>query len=195
MVNSEPVGQNSGDPDCIVQDGVSCPRKPPWDPKVSKLTGLPFVLILALAVYVLFQAGILKLIIWLSALGIIVYPLRYLICARCPYYGMECSSGLGKLVPRLFKKQEGKSMVMGLWLDIVFFTFLFAYPLPYIWRTEGPLFLLIWCFAWFLAFTVLTRVACSVCPFTFCPIGRGGRAFWGLSGTPRRERRGQAPGS
>jgi len=180
MVNNKPLGQNSGDPDTIMQDEIACPRKPPWDPKVSKITGIPFVLILILGIYILFQAGILKLIIWLLAYGIFAYPLRYLICARCPYYGMDCSSGFGKLVPKMFKKQEGQSMILGLWLDILFFVVLFAYPLVYIWKIKGFPFIIVWCGAFFLAFVVLTRLACSVCPFTFCPIGKGGRAFWGL---------------
>ncbi|MDY6856034.1 MAG: hypothetical protein SWO11_15265 [Thermodesulfobacteriota bacterium] len=178
MGNDKPFEQNSSSTDSIIQDGIACPRKPPWDPKVSKITALPFLLIVVLAIHVLFQAGIIKLIIWLLALAIFAYPLRYLICARCPYYGTDCSSIMGRLVPKLFKKQEGKSMVIGLWLDIVFFIFLFAYPLPYIWRIEGLLFIVVWCIAFFLAFIVLTRLACSICPFTFCPIGKAGRAFW-----------------
>ncbi len=186
MGNDEPLGQNLRDPDSIIQDGIACPRKPPWDTKVSKITGLPFVLILMLAIYILFQAGILKLIIWILAFVILAYPLRYLICARCPYYGMDCSSGMGKLVPKMFKKQEGKSMVMGLWLDIVCFAFLFVYPLPYIWRIKGSIFIVVWCSAFFLTFIVLTRLACSVCPFTFCPTGKGGRAFWRLFNTTNK---------
>ena len=185
MVKNEPPDQNTIGPETIIQDGIACPRKPPWDPKVSKLTGLPFILILILGIYVLFQAGIIKLLIWLLAFGIFVYPLRYLVCARCPYYGMECSSGMGKLVPGMFKKQEGKSMKMGLWLDVLFFLFLFVYPLAPIWRIKGFLFIILWCAVFFLAFAVLTRMGCTVCPFTFCPIGKGGRAFWGLFNKPK----------
>lgn len=185
MVNKQSIGQNSGNHGFIMQDGIACPRKPPWDPKVSKITGLPFILILILGIYILFQAGIPKLIIWLIAYSIFTYPLRYLICARCLYYGMDCSSGFGKLVPKMFKKQEGKTMQLGLWLDVLFFAFLFVYPLLYIWR-KGFLFIIVWCGAFLLAFIVLTRLACSICPFTFCPIGKGGRAFWELFNTTKK---------
>jgi len=180
MKNNQPIDQNFNNQDTIMQDGIPCPRKPPWDPKVSKITGLPFLLILILGIYILSQAGILKLIIWLLAFAFFAYPLRYLVCARCPYYGMDCSSGFGKWVPKIFKKQEGKLMLLGLWLDVLFFAFLFTYPLIHIWKIKAFLFIILWCCAFFLAFIVLTRLACSVCPFTFCPIGKGGRAFWGL---------------
>ena len=185
-MNNHTHDQNSEDPDTIMQDGVACPLKPPWEKKVSKITGLPFMLILILGMYILFQAGVLKLIIWLAAYGIFTYPLRYLICARCPYYGMDCSSGFGKLVPKMFNKQEGKSMKLGLWIDILFFVFLFAYPLPSIWRIKGFLFLIAWAITFFLAFIVMTRLACCVCPFTFCPIGKGGRAFWRMFNTTNK---------
>ena len=174
------TGPNNNSADCIIQDGVQCPRTPPWHPMVSKVTGLPFALIAGLGIYILYNGAMTTLLIWLFVFAIFSYPLRYLVCARCPYYGMDCSSTFGKLVVKMFKKQEGKSMLVGLWLDVLFFAFLFAYPLPDIWRIKGFLFVLAWLAAFFLAFTVLTRMACSSCPFTFCPIGKGGRSFWGL---------------
>gem|GEM_PF-991099 len=180
MKNDQPMGRKAQDKNSIIQDGVVCPCTTPWDPKVSTITGLPVVPILILALAILPAAEMLVLIIWLSAFVIFVYPLRYLICARCPYYGMDCSSKAGRLVTRMFKKQEGKSMVMGLWLDVMFFAFLFVYPLPHIRRVKGALWTMAWCSAFFVAFLTATRFGCSVCPFTFCPIGKGGRAFWRL---------------
>jgi hypothetical protein len=55
--------------------------------------------------------------------------------------------------------------------------FLFAFPLFYI---EGLALTIVWCGVFFLALFVLTRFGCSVCPFTFCPIGKGGRVFRAL---------------
>jgi hypothetical protein len=180
MKNNHLMGRKALDKNSIIQDGVVCPCTPPWNPKVSMITGLSIVPILILALAILPAAGLLVLIIWLLAFVIFVYPLRYLICARCPYYGMDCSSKAGQLVTRMFKKQEGKSMVLGLWLDVVFFAFLFAYPLPYIRKVKGVLWTMAWCSAYLVAFLTTTRFGCSACPFTFCPIGKGGRAFWGL---------------
>jgi len=177
MVRKQATRKKSGNSQSMMQDGVACPRKPPWDPSVSGITGLPFMVILILGIYILLQAGILPLVMWLLAYAIFSYPLRYLVCARCPYYGMDCSSSYGKMVTRMFKKQEGKSMRLGLWLDVVFFAFLFVFPLFYI---QNVIFIIVWCGVFVLAFVVLSRLACAVCPFTFCPIGKDGRAFWGL---------------
>lgn len=167
---------------CVTQDGVPCPKEPPWHPRVSTITGLPFIPIVALAVFVLAQTSVTKLVLWTGLLVVFAYPLRYLVCARCPYYGQKCSSGFGTAVPRMFRKQEGKSMIPGLWLDVLLFALLLLIPLPDMWRWGGGLMALAWLAAFFLFFAVLTRTACSVCPFTFCPIGRGGKAFWGLAG-------------
>ena len=43
----------------------------------------------------------------------------------------------------------------------------------------GLLLTALWLGAFFLFFAVLTKMACSLCPFTFCPIGQAGKAFWG----------------
>ena len=170
--------QNAAQRDSVIQDRVSCPREAPWAPRVSKVTSLLFIPIIALAIYVLAQTSLLKLALWLLIFVLFAYPLRYLVCARCPYYGQTCSTNLGRMVPLLFKKQEGKSMKFGLWLDVVCITVLLLIPLPDVWRTGGILMLLLWCGVFFLMAAVLTRLACSVCPLTFCPIGQAGRAIW-----------------
>jgi hypothetical protein len=72
-------------------------------------------------------------------------------------------------------------MKPGLWLDVVFSLLLFALPLPDAWRQGGLLLTLAWLSVFTLMFALITQVACSVCPFTFCPIGRAGRAVWGSS--------------
>ena len=82
----------------------------------------------------------------------------------------------------MFKKQEGKSMLLGLWLDVVFFFVLFLFPLSDVWRLGGFLFLLLWAGAFALMIGTVTRIACTVCPLTFCPIGRAGRALWKKAG-------------
>jgi hypothetical protein len=78
----------------------------------------------------------------------------------------------------MFRKQEGRSILLGLWLDVAFFLALFLVPLPEVWRVGGFLLLLFWVGAFVLMIATVTRLACSVCPLTFCPIGRAGRALW-----------------
>jgi len=162
----------------IIQDGVSCPHKAPWPLKASRLAGFSMLPTIILGIYILAQTNIPKLLLWSLVLVVFVYPLRYLVCARCPYYGQDCSTPLGKIVPHMFKKQEDKSMKLGLWLDLVFFMVLFVLPLPEVWQFGGFLMLLVWFGALIFMSAVLTRMACSVCPLTFCPIGRMGRAIW-----------------
>jgi hypothetical protein len=72
-------------------------------------------------------------------------------------------------------------MVLGLWLDVVFFLVLFHMPLPEVWRVGGFLLLLLWVGAFTLMIGTVTRIACTVCPLTFCPIGRAGRSLWSRS--------------
>lgn len=170
--------------DFLIQDGASCPRTPPWDPRVSKLTGLSFIPFIVLAIYILASTNIFQLVFWIILMGVFFYPLRYLVCARCPYYGQVCSSNMGVLVTKMFKKQNGKSMKLGLWLDVVIFLLLFLIPLPQSWKVGGILLMLVWIAVCFLVFATLTRLGCSACPFTFCPIGRAGRAFWSKLGKP-----------
>lgn len=165
----------------VIQDGVHCPGKAPWPARVSKLTSLSILPVVLLGIYILAQSSLLRLGIWLFLFAIFAYPLRYLVCARCPYYGQSCSTLMGRTVPRLFKKQEGQSMKLGLWLDVVFTSLLFVFPLPDAWRLGGLLLTLAWISVFAVMFALITGVACSACPFTFCPIGRAGRAVWGAS--------------
>jgi hypothetical protein len=181
-MNDKPLTQENAKEETIIQDGVSCPQKPPWAPWVGKVSGLPFILILGLAIFILVQTDIIKLLIWLAVLVIFVYPLRFLVCARCPYYGEQCCSGMGKLIPHLFRKQEGKSMKPGLWLDVFFYLLLFLLPLPEVWQYGGLLMTILWIAAFLLSFVVMSRLNCYACPFSFCPMNKAGKAFWGLFG-------------
>ena len=164
--------------DCVLQDGVTCPGTSPWARHTGILTGIPMIFITVLAVYILGKTNITALVLWLLLLFSFAVPLRYLICARCPYYGQPCSTMVGVLIPRLFKKQEGKSMVTGLWLDVLFFLLLFVIPLPYAWLNFGWPVTLLWVNAVILGALALTRFGCARCPFAFCPIGKAARVFW-----------------
>lgn len=162
----------------IIQDGVECPVVPPWSKHSSKFTGIPLLLMTVTGIVILFLTSKTALILWLFAFFLFAYPLRYLVCARCPYYSKKCYNPMAKVIPLLFKKQEGKSMVLGLWLDVVFAVILFALPLPFAYQLCGWPLVVIWSLLFFLIFCILTKVGCSVCPFSFCPIGKAGRAFW-----------------
>ena len=72
-------------------------------------------------------------------------------------------------------------MKLGLGLDLVAMILLFVIPLPDAWRTGGAVLLILWVGANLITFGVLTKLACSACHFTFCPIGKAGRAIWGKS--------------
>jgi len=161
----------------VIQDGVKCPKVSPWPKKNGLISSLPLIPILGLAIYILVETSLSLLAIWLLAFFLFAWPLRYLVCARCPYYGQHCSTMMGKLIPRMFKKQEGKSMKLGLWLDVFFFLFLFLLPAPAAYRVGGMALFLVWVGLFLLLFVFLSIFACACCPLTFCPIGRGGRIF------------------
>lgn len=169
--------QNNGADDCVMQDGVACPRISPW-PRPSRVVGLAGLAMVVLGFYILVRSSIYALTAWLLLILIFALPLRYLICARCPYYGQECFTGLAKMVTYIFKKQEGKSMVLGLWLDVVFAIPIFLIPLYYAWTGWGWIMVLAWVTVMVAMFMTMTRIGCLKCPFTFCPIGKAGRALW-----------------
>ncbi len=73
-------------------------------------------------------------------------------------------------------------MKLGLWLDVVMFFLLFLIPLPMAWQVGGVWMIAAWLAVFFLVFAVLTGLACSASPFTFCHIGKAGRAFWSKGG-------------
>ena len=168
--------------DCVIQDGISCPKKPPWPSWVSKITAIPFILLLSIVVIFLSQINAVKLAIWLLAFGILLGPMRYFVCARCVYYGKDCASILGRLVPLVFKKQEGRSMRPGMVVEVAFLFFLFLLPLPDFYGYLGWPLIALWFGTFLLAFMVMTGLACLSCPLTFCLIGMGGRHFWSLFG-------------
>ena len=166
----------------MIQDGVPCPKQSPWPKYVGWVTTLPMLPMTALGIYILARTDTPKLILWLIVLGIFAFPLRYFVCARCPYYGQHCSTTMGKFVPLLFRKQEGKPMKTGLWLDVLSFTVLFLLPVPEAYELGGAVLAAVWVGALLLFFLLLSFLACAVCPLTFCPIGRGGKAFWRMLG-------------
>ena len=163
---------------CVLQDGVECPKEAPWK-KTYSVAGIPGLILIGLGAYILLKTSIPWLFVWGLIVFLFAYPLRYLICARCPYYGQQCWSGLGVAVTFMFKKQEGKSMVLGLWLDVVLGLIIFAIPLVHAVRDLAPSIVLAWCGAFTLMVGVMTRLGCAHCPFTFCPIGKLGKLLWG----------------
>lgn len=106
----------------VIQDGVICPKTAPWGRHIGVLTTIPYIFIVIFAVIILARTSITAMVIWLLLLFAFAFPLRYLICARCPYYGQPCSTVLGMVTPKFFKKQENQSMILGLWLDVLFFS-------------------------------------------------------------------------
>ena len=113
---------------CHIQDRGEYPAQPPWPRHTATLTGIPMAVTGLLGTYILAVTSLPALVIWLVLGLILVYPLRYLICARCPYYGQSCSTPMGRLIPYLFKKQTG-SMKAGLWGDVILGVPLFLIPL------------------------------------------------------------------
>ena len=73
-------------------------------------------------------------------------------------------------------------MKTGLWLDVLSFTVLFLLPVPEAYELGGAVLTAVWVGALLLFFLLLSFLACAVCPLTFCPIGRGGKAFWRMLG-------------
>lgn len=166
----------------IMQDGCRCPEEPPWHPTVSKITAVPILFFFGVGGYGMAQLGYLYFAVWISLVGIKIYGIRYIVCARCPYYGTNCSSFFGRLVPFLHKKQENKSMVIGLWIDTLFWGVLFLYPLYYFVQNKMYITTLMYGSSFLLMVVLLSRLACSICPLTICPVGQMGRKFWSILG-------------
>jgi len=166
----------------IMQDGCRCPETPPWHPNVSKITAVPILLFFGIGAYGMAKLGYMYFLGWFILAAIKIYGIRYFVCARCPYYGKNCSSFFGKLVTFMHKKQENKSMVIGLWIDTLFWGIIFIYPLYYFLKYKMYVLTMLYCFACFLMVSILTRLACSICPLTICPVGKMSRITWRILG-------------
>lgn len=164
----------------LLQDGVPYPVNSPWPKRTSWMTQAAFPATLFLAIYILSHTSMVRLIIYLVLMVIIAWPTRYFLCARCPYCGENCCTIMGKYTPFLFKKQEGKSMKIGLWLDLIFFILLIFFPIYDAWEVGGFFLTAAWFFTSMLNLLLLNGMSCPVCPFTFCPIGKISRALWTL---------------
>ncbi len=176
-MNQEDKSKSESQKDGVMQDGVFCPNESPWPAKNMKWTTASMLPTLLVGIYVLAHTNIAKLIIWLIIWVIFAYPLRYLICARCPYYGKNCSTYYGIMVKYMFKKQEGKSMKTGLWLDIVFFLIIIGLPIPEMWQFGGIIMLPVWFGTMFLMSIAIGGMGCKYCPLTFCPVGKMNRMY------------------
>ncbi|MBU0994348.1 MAG: hypothetical protein KJ737_17795 [Proteobacteria bacterium] len=166
----------------IIQDGCHCPEDPPWHSTVSKITALPILFFFGIGAFGVAHLGYVYFFVWLVLAGIKIYGIRYLVCARCPYYGKNCSSFFGKLVPFMHKKQENKSMIIGLWIDTLFWGILFLYPLYYFLQYKMYGFTILYCLSFLLMVGTITRLACIICPLTICPVGKMGRIYWRILG-------------
>ncbi|ABW67116.1 hypothetical protein [Desulfosudis oleivorans] len=159
---------------------AGCPPDPPWPKYVAFITFLPWPVIVGMALYILWHTSRVMLDVWLTAFFLFFVPLRYLICAPCPYYGKNCSTIMGRLVPLMFAQRPGTPLAIGLWLDIVSFAVLSIIPLPYAWRLGGAPLTGLWLAVFATALVSLGALGCRYCPFTYCPIGRASRGLAGL---------------
>ncbi len=159
----------------IVRKKVSYPKQSPWPRKSAILTFLPWPFIVIMAIYILARSSTFMLTVWIVAFLLFAIPLRYLICAPCPYYGQNCSTIMGRVVPFLFKNRPGTPMVLGLWLDIVSFVVLPIIPIPYTWKLGGIALTAVWLAVFLMFFSAMSLYGCHYCPFTYCPIGKVGR--------------------
>ncbi len=176
---TEPEMRADAHEDYVLQDGVRWPKKPPWGPRVWIIVAAPLALIFVVAVVVLFKTSLVSLLVMLLAAGVITVQMMYMVCTRCPYYGRDCFFlRFGRIVPLIFKKQEGKSMVPGMWLSMLIAAFLFVYPIPGMWAYGGWIAVALWVILFALFFVMLSRVACPTCPFASCPYRKAGKAVW-----------------
>lgn len=167
-------------PDC-----PGCPPEPPWPKYTAVITFLPWPVITGMGVYILWNTSRVMLGVWLAAFFLFFVPLRYLVCAPCPYYGKSCSTIMGRLVPLMFAKRPGTPLAIGLWLDIVSFAVLSIIPVPYAWRLGGPALTALWLAVFSAALISLGTLGCRYCPFTYCPIGKAARGLAGFLGMRR----------
>jgi hypothetical protein len=158
-----------------IQDGCRYPEKTPWSPMVTRITSSMVLIFFLAGVYGTFKAGFFVFLVWVAAFAFKLWGVRYIVCARCPYYGEDCSCFYGRFTAHFYKKQENKSMKMGLWIDLFVWAFIFLFPLYHYLDAGMDLFALFWCSIFAFMFGSLSVFACSTCPFEFCPQGFVGR--------------------
>ncbi|MFZ5562843.1 MAG: hypothetical protein ACOZBW_02240 [Thermodesulfobacteriota bacterium] len=173
-------------PDAVqkVPSCAGCPPDPPWPKYVAFITFIPWPFIVGMAVYILWSTSRVMLGVWLAAFVLFFFPLRYLVCAPCPYYGKNCSTIMGRLVPLMFAQRPGTPLAVGLWLDIVAFAVLSMIPVPWAWRLGGWPLTALWLAVFAAALASLGLLGCRYCPFSYCPIGKAGRGLARILGRP-----------
>ncbi len=155
-----------------------CLSQSPWPGYSVIVTFIPWPVIVCMGVYILYKTSFTMLGVWLAAFFLFFVPLRYLICARCPYYGKNCSAITGRMVPFFFAKRPGTPLAVGLWLDIVFFAILSLIPVPFAFKLGGALLTAAWLAVFASAIILLALFGCRYCPFTYCPIGKASRGIF-----------------
>lgn len=152
-----------------VEISCGCGDDSPWDRESATLNqalmGLPVLIgSLAMAKY-----GRRKLLYYIPGVALFLTCWRRFTCARCRYYGRECSTMLGIMTARMMPPDEGKPLDRNaMYADFAFIGLLSILPLPQVFKrlSLGVLYLA----AVAAGFSAILFNACGRCGNDFCPM-------------------------
>lgn len=149
--------------------GNTCEEHSPWDRNSAVvnqvLMGVPVVIgTLAIA-----RQKPLKLIYYLPGVLLVMTVWRRFVCARCRYYGQECSTLLGIATARMMPRDEEKALGRNAMIvDFTLLGLLAIIPLPQVLKRSRLAVLYLLSLAAFS--TVILFNACGRCGNEFCPM-------------------------
>lgn len=129
------------------------------------LMGLPVLV----ATYALARHRARKLLVYLPAVAAFLTVWRRWVCARCTYYGKECSTLLGVMTARMMPRDETRELDRNTMIvDFAFMGAIMALPLRQVLRR--PLTALAYAVTSALAVGSILLRSCDSCENEFCPM-------------------------
>ena len=148
-----------------------CKPANPWPKSQSFITMGTATAAWLLGLYAIAREKPKKLPAYLAASIVIMTISRKALCARCPFYGKNCSMLIGKWAPLLYERSDKPLTRWSFIQDGLVGNFLFTYPLPELWKRSPRLFL-----AYQVALQSFLGIAvfrgCTRCPLEVCPVNR-----------------------
>jgi hypothetical protein len=149
--------------------GTGGEERSPWDRNSAVVHQVLMGVPVAIGVQAIARYKPLKLAYYLPGVILLVTTWRRFVCARCRYYGNECSTLLGIATARMMPRDEERALDRNtMFVDFAFMVALALIPLPQVLKRSRLAVLYLLSLAAFF-FAILFN-ACGRCGNDFCPM-------------------------
>lgn len=141
----------------------------PWDRRSAVVNQVLMGMPVAIGTLAIARERPLKLIYYLPGVILVTTAWRRFVCARCRYYGQECSTLLGIMTARIMPRDEDKALDRNTMVaDFTFLGALALMPLPQVFIKKRLAVLYLASLVAF--FSAILFNACGRCGNDFCPM-------------------------